>query len=96
MKRADFKAAARRNLNAIYDYGYEHWGTVAAENYAAMITAEVAFIVEFPLTRPEVEGRAPLRRANVGSHLIFYRPTAEGITVTRVLHQRMDAGRHLS
>jgi toxin ParE1/3/4 len=31
-----------------------------------------------------------------GSHTLFYRVTAEGlIDVVRVLHQRMDVGRHL-
>ena len=94
MKRASFTAAARRDLNAIYDYGYEHWGRTAAEDYAAMVTAVVGYITEFPLAKPAVEGRAPLRRANVGSHVIFYRPTKEGITVTRVLHEAMDVRRH--
>ena len=95
MKHASFKAAARRDLNAIYDYGYEHWGRAAAEDYAAMITAVVGYITEHPLAKPMVEGRTPLRRANVGSHVIFFRPTEEGIVVIRVLHEGMDVRRHL-
>jgi toxin ParE1/3/4 len=31
-----------------------------------------------------------------GRHVIFYRPTSEGIEVLRVLHDAMDFSRHLS
>lgn len=95
MKRASLKAAARRDLQASYEHGYREWGRAAADQYAAMITAVVAYITEYPLTKPAVEGRDPLRRCNVGSHVIFYRPTREGIAVIRVMHDAMDARRHL-
>lgn len=31
----------------------------------------------------------------IGSHLVFYRETESEIIVVRILHQRMDVGRHL-
>ncbi|PWR20516.1 type II toxin-antitoxin system RelE/ParE family toxin [Zavarzinia compransoris] len=31
----------------------------------------------------------------VGSHVIFYTRTDSGIDIVRVLHKRMDMGRHL-
>lgn len=39
--------------------------------------------------------RAGYRRYGVGSHAIFYRLAPDRIEVVRILHQRMDAGRHL-
>jgi plasmid stabilization system protein ParE len=30
----------------------------------------------------------------IGSHFVFYRITAEGIDVVRILHQRMDFEQH--
>jgi len=34
-----------------------------------------------------------LRRALVGSHVVFFREDAAAVTVVRVLHQSMDVGR---
>nr|WP_244098424.1 type II toxin-antitoxin system RelE/ParE family toxin [Burkholderia ambifaria] len=34
-------------------------------------------------------------RYMVGSHVVFYRETADSLDVIRVLHQRMDVDRHL-
>ena len=33
-----------------------------------------------------------LRRALVGSHVVFFREDAAAVTVVRVLHQSMDVG----
>ncbi|WP_207901287.1 hypothetical protein [Sphingomonas sp. PP-CC-3A-396] len=33
--------------------------------------------------------------AAVEQHVIYFRSTSYGIAVIRILHQRMDAGRHL-
>jgi toxin ParE1/3/4 len=35
------------------------------------------------------------RRANHGSHAIYYRTAADGILILRILHQKRDPGRHL-
>lgn len=38
--------------------------------------------------------RPDLRRIQQGSHVIFYRQTAEGILIIRILHQSMLPTRH--
>lgn len=38
--------------------------------------------------------RPGLRRVERGRHVIFYRETAEGILVSRILHQRMLPEKH--
>jgi toxin ParE1/3/4 len=30
-----------------------------------------------------------------GSHVLFYRLTAEGVDIVRILHERMDFERHI-
>ena len=35
------------------------------------------------------------RRYGIGSHVLFYVESAEGVDVIRILHQRMDPTRHL-
>ena len=90
MPRLRFTAAARRDLDAIYDHGFQQFGQETADRYAAMLTATATALVDFPLMGPEVPNRAkPLRRFTAESHVIFYRPEAEWIIVTRVLHARM-------
>jgi len=40
-------------------------------------------------------GRPGYLRRGVEQHVIYFRPTSYGTAVIRVLHQRMDAARHL-
>ncbi len=55
-----------------------------------MLAATATALLDFPLMGPEVAGRKlPLRRFTAESHVIYYRPDAAGILVTRVLHSRM-------
>lgn len=36
------------------------------------------------------------RRANQGSHAIYFKQTDGGILILRILHQRMDPARHFA
>ncbi len=86
-----FSAAARRDLNSIYDHGFEAFGEATADRYAAMLMATVLALLDFPLMGAEVADRKrPLRRFSAESHVIYYRADADGVLVTRVLHARMS------
>ena len=39
--------------------------------------------------------RPGYRRYNVGRHMIYFRVTSYGIVLIRILHDRMEAARHL-
>jgi toxin ParE1/3/4 len=39
--------------------------------------------------------RAGYWKIPCGSHVLFYRLTAEGVDVVRILHERMDFERHI-
>jgi toxin ParE1/3/4 len=41
------------------------------------------------------EVRKGYRKYPSGSHVFFYRTTADGIDVIRILHERMDYERHI-
>lgn len=45
-----------------------------------------------PTLRRAEEVGPGLRRALVGSHVVFFREDAAAVTVVRVLHQSMDVG----
>lgn len=83
------------DLEDIWLYTSETWSLEQAERYHAGLVAAFEELAS---------GRKQGRRTNirdgyfkyaVGSHVVFFRKTDTGIDIVRVLHQRMDAERHL-
>ncbi len=88
--------AAQRDLSSVWDYTQERWSVAQAETYTLEIKAAVERIADDPRRgRSCEEIRAGYRRYGIGSHVLFYLETADGIDVIRILHQRMDPTRHL-
>jgi toxin ParE1/3/4 len=61
-------------------------------------TLAVAFqaLAEAPNSAPSCDQiRAGYRRRYIERHVIYYQVAAYGVAVLRVLHDRMDAPRHL-
>lgn len=86
---------AEIDLEGIYAYTVKQWSVDQANRYTADIQAAIAGLVagtKIGHQRPDVA--AGYLSYAVGSHFIFYRET-ELILVTRILHQAMDAPRHL-
>jgi len=87
---------AQRDLDGVFDYTVTHWGLPQAMRYADLIEAVCADLAEAP---QQAQGCANIRpgyrRRAVEQHVIYFRPTSYGIAVIRILHQRMDATRHL-
>lgn len=95
---AEFRLSprAQRDLDAIFDYTVAHWDLPQAMRYIDLIEAACAELVEAP---QQAQGCANIRpgyrRCGVEQHVVYFRPTSYGITVIRILHQRMDVPRHL-
>lgn len=88
--------AARRDLSAIWDFAQDRWDARQAEIYINEIRAAIERIATDPERgRACDEIREGYRRYSIGSHLIFYRESENGVDVIRILHQRMDLDRHL-
>ena len=87
---------ARSDIREIGRYTLERWGIDQAEVYVRMIRDAVASIADDPRRGRSCEDvRAGYFKFAVGSHVIFYRQVGADIDVVRVLHGRMDFGRHL-
>ncbi len=87
---------ARTDIDDIWNYTVEHWGERQAEIYIRLVKAAVEAVVKDPkVGRTCDDVRLGYRRYPVGSHVLFYRVTAEAIVVVRILHRRMDVERHL-
>lgn len=88
--------AAERDLEDIWRYTHEHWGPAQAERYLDALVAAFDALAEAPDSAPACEHIRPgYRRRGVERHVIYFRATPYGIAVVRVLHERMDVGRHL-
>ena len=87
---------AQRDLDGIFDYSLAQWGLPQALRYTDLIEAACADLARAP---QQAQGCADIRpgyrRRSVEQHVIYFRPTSYGIAIIRILHQRMDASRHL-
>lgn len=83
---------ARRDFRDILSYTNKNWGEAQRLEYKRKIDSALQSIAKKPGS-----GRKKLgsRVWEVGRHLIFYRIEAKHIFIVRILHQRMDATRHL-
>ena len=88
--------AAERDLENIWLYTRQQWGTEQADIYTAILANAFSELAQAPKTAPSCDHiRSGYRRLSVVRHMIYFRVTDYGIVVVRVLHDRMDALRHL-
>jgi toxin ParE1/3/4 len=91
-----FSRLAEADLLAIGSYTIRRWGAVQAARYLDNLEECCLLLADNPtLGRATDEIRSGLRRMECGRHVVFYRREAEGILVSRILHQRMLPGRHV-
>ena len=86
---------AEADLEDIWLYTYRTWSLEQAEAYQASIVAAFEGLAANRKTGRPVDIREGYLKYAVGSHLIFYRRGDLGVDVIRILHQQMDAQRHL-
>jgi toxin ParE1/3/4 len=88
--------AALRDLEAIWLYTFGEWGIDQAHRYIDDLTAAFLQLAQRPQIGTTCEHiRKGYRRNAVGRHVIYFVMTEYGISVVRVLKERMDARRHL-
>jgi toxin ParE1/3/4 len=88
--------AAERDLETIWTHTIQQWGVGQANRYIDLLTAVFAELAQSPKIAPACDHIRPgYRRRSVERHMIYFRITAYCIAVVRILHDRMDAPRHL-
>jgi toxin ParE1/3/4 len=95
---AEFRlsAAAERDLEGIWRHTSAQWGVEQAHRYTDTLTAAFDALADSPNTAPACDHiRRGYRRRWIERHVVYFRITRYGIAVVRVLHDRMDALRHL-
>lgn len=88
--------AAERDLETIWTHTLQRWGLEQAECYIDALTTTFTELALLPKAAPACEQIRPgYRRRSVERHMIYFRITTYGIAIIRILHDRMDAPRHL-
>ena len=86
---------ADADLSEIWDYTDRNWGRNQARRYLTQLENRIGVLAEKPglgRMRHDIPGE-PMSYHEC-RHVIFYRTSAEGIEVLRVLHDVMDFPRH--
>ena len=90
-----FSPRAQSDLDEIWDYTTERWSEQQAERYVRSLWQAIELLAEDPRrARACDEIRPGYRKHLVGVHVLFIRESEGGMSVVRILHQRMDFERH--
>ena len=95
MKKILLTPAAQKDLDEIWDYSEQRWGTYKAREYVELLQKALIDIgCGVRIVRP-AHIRAEYFKYEVGSHMIFMQISDHAVNVIRVLHSRMDPERHM-
>lgn len=87
---------AKADLDEIAAYTFETWGMEQALRYIDLLEESCRLLASRPNLGTSAAELAPgLRRHAHQAHVIFYLPEKDGVLIVRVLHESMDAPRHL-
>jgi len=84
------------DLEEIWDYTEQTWSRIQARIYLTKLENRMIALAQHPTAgRKRYDLPGEPMSFHEGRHVIFYRPTQEGIEIIRVLHDAMDFPRHL-
>jgi toxin ParE1/3/4 len=86
---------AEQDLDDIWSFTVEKWSWKQAQKYHAELLRGFHDLADGHAKGRAIDVRPGYLKYPVGSHFVFYRQRAFGIEIIRVLHRRMDVGRHL-
>ena len=86
---------AEADLEEIWFYTFEHWSLEQADRYHNDMVAVFEGLAAGTKAGRRIGIREGYLKYAVGAHFVFYRQSDFGIVIIRILHQKMDAGRHL-
>ena len=87
---------AKDNIKGIWHYSFNKWGESKATEYLMQLNAKMQGLCKNP-----ERGKSrdyiwqSYRSIRVNHHIIFYRLQGQEIDIIRVLHERMNAEKHL-
>ena len=95
-KKFHVRKTADKDLNKIFVYSVENFGVKRAERYIDKIVAAFeSLAANYKQGRNCNHIRPNLYAWDTVSHVIFYKPTNDGISIYRILHKSMDYKKHM-
>ncbi|CAK0743441.1 toxin ParE1/3/4 [Gammaproteobacteria bacterium] len=93
--RLELSEPAQQDFRDILSFTLQTWGEGQLADYKNKLDSALKAIVKHPQIGRTKHGMLVY---HIGRHLIFYRidETTKTIFVVRILHERMDAARHLT
>jgi toxin ParE1/3/4 len=97
MTRYRFSPKAVEDLSDIWDYTVRQWDFAQAERYTRGIHEACEALADGRRQGQDAgHVRSGYRKQSAGQHVLYFRMGRDGrIEIVRILHQRMDADRHL-
>ena len=86
---------ARTDLEDIWRYTFKNWSLEQADRYHGTIMTAILALADGSVSGSRADVREGYFKLSAGSHVLFYRKTNTTLEIMRILHQRMDVGRHL-
>ncbi len=87
---------AKSDLDDIWNYTLTEWGVNQAEKYVRELWAGLQRLADNTSISADIsQVRKGYRKSRVGSHVVFFKLTENGINVVRILHRRMDFEQHI-
>ena len=91
MTRPVFRPRAVRDIDQIWTWTAERWGTAQAERYIRAIRDVCAALASGEAAGTDASVVGPgYRRIRSGRHIVFFRPIPGTVEIVRILHGRMD------
>jgi toxin ParE1/3/4 len=92
-----FTKRASKDLALIWNYTVDTWSENQADHYYRMLISCCQDISDGRVYGKQYDGIHPgLLGKKAGKHIIFYRIINQDVVeIVRILHERMDLGKHL-
>ena len=89
---------AKVDIENILAYTLKNWGEKQATKYSNTIKSTLFSMADNPfllLSKERVVKRTTFRTFAFEKHIVFYKIETERVVIVRILHQSMEAKRHL-
>lgn len=96
MARYRLSGKADSDIENIAETSIGQWGLARAETYLLGLHETFLQLAKFPeMGRDASHIRPGYLYIKTASHVVFYQQAGSGILIIRILHERMNFGRHL-
>lgn len=95
MRELLLRPLALADLEGIWAYTYDRWGEEQASRYLLKLDKQMESLASRPEQGKCIQGHPGFRALRIGRHVTIYTHTETQIGIERVLHDQMDAARHL-